>query len=65
MITTNTTNRAAILTYDALAANFARLQAMAASFVLTGEMDRARSTARQALRAHAVAVHFAKSEGLR
>jgi phage I-like protein len=60
-----TPSRAAILTLDELQSQFERLKAKAESFAITGELDRARAVARQALRARDTAEHFAKSEGLR
>ena len=60
-----TPSRAAILTLDELQSQFERLKAKAESFAITGELDRARAVARQALRAQDTAEHFAKSEGLR
>jgi phage I-like protein len=63
--TMTTPSRAAILTLDELQSQFERLKAKAESFAITGELDRARAVARQALRARDTAEHFAKSEGLR
>jgi hypothetical protein len=60
-----TPSRAAILTLDKLQSQFEMLKAKAESFVITGELDRARAVARQALRARAAAENFAKVEGLR
>ena len=64
-MTMTTPSRAAILTLDDLQSRFEMLKAKAESFVITGELDRARVVARQALRARNTAEHFAKSEGLR
>jgi hypothetical protein len=64
-MTMKTPSRAAILTLDELQSQFEKLKAKAESFAITGDLDRARAVARQALRARDAAEHFANVEGLR